>query len=83
MHKIYQAWGQYLRYSSYREVITFGALRTREPTRAGREPIADLRTALNSAPREIMQKFGYGPAKRLSVTVSTRDVSYYRDPPSS
>jgi len=30
--------------------------------------------------REIMQKLGYGPDKRLPVTVSTRDVSYYRDP---
>ena len=30
--------------------------------------------------REIMQKLGYSPDKRLPVTVSTRDVSYYRDP---
>jgi len=30
--------------------------------------------------REIMEKLGYGPDKRLPVTVSTRDVSYYRDP---
>jgi peptide/nickel transport system substrate-binding protein len=30
--------------------------------------------------REIMQKLGYGADKRLPVTVSTRDVSYYRDP---
>jgi len=29
---------------------------------------------------EIMQKFGYGPDKRLPIAVSTRDVSYYRDP---
>jgi peptide/nickel transport system substrate-binding protein len=27
-----------------------------------------------------MQKLGYGPDKRLPVTVSTRDISYYRDP---
>ena len=27
-----------------------------------------------------MEKLGYGPDKRLPVTVSTRDVSYYRDP---
>ena len=30
--------------------------------------------------REIIEKLGYGPDKRLPVTVSTRDVSYYRDP---
>ena len=30
--------------------------------------------------REIMQRLGYGAEKRLPVTVSTRDVSYYRDP---
>jgi ABC-type transport system substrate-binding protein len=30
--------------------------------------------------RSIMQKLGYGPDKRLPVTVSTRDISYYRDP---
>jgi hypothetical protein len=28
----------------------------------------------------IMEKLGYGPSKRLPVTVSTRNVSYYRDP---
>src|SRR5215475_538314 len=33
-----------------------------------------------SEARDIMQKLGYGPNKRLPVTVSTRDVSYYRDP---
>jgi peptide/nickel transport system substrate-binding protein len=27
-----------------------------------------------------MQKLGYGPDKRLPITVSTRDLSYYRDP---
>ena len=27
-----------------------------------------------------MEKLGYGPDKRLPITVSTRDVSYYRDP---
>ena len=27
-----------------------------------------------------MEKLGYGPGKRLPITVSTRDVSYYRDP---
>ena len=32
-----------------------------------------------SKAREIMQKFGYGPDKRLAVTVSTRNVSGYRD----
>jgi peptide/nickel transport system substrate-binding protein len=30
--------------------------------------------------REIMQNLGYGPDKRLPITVSTRDTSYYRDP---
>src|SRR5437868_1899563 len=29
--------------------------------------------------RNILQKFGYGPDKRLPVTVSTRNVSGYRD----
>jgi peptide/nickel transport system substrate-binding protein len=29
--------------------------------------------------REIMQKLGYGPDKKLSVKVSTRDVQGYRD----
>lgn len=30
--------------------------------------------------REIMQKLGYGPEKRLSVTVSARNVAAFRDP---
>ena len=30
--------------------------------------------------RQIMQKVGYGPDKRLTVTISTRDVPVYRDP---
>jgi peptide/nickel transport system substrate-binding protein len=30
--------------------------------------------------RSIMQKLGYGPDRRLKVTVSTRDVPPYRDP---
>jgi peptide/nickel transport system substrate-binding protein len=30
--------------------------------------------------REIMQKLGYGPDKRLAVTVTTRNVAAYRDP---
>ena len=30
--------------------------------------------------REIMKKLGYGPDKRLPVTVTTRNVSAYRDP---
>jgi peptide/nickel transport system substrate-binding protein len=33
-----------------------------------------------AAAREIMEKLGYGPDKRLPIKVSTRDVSYYRDP---
>ena len=30
--------------------------------------------------RKIMEKLGYGPDNRLKVTVSTRDISPYRDP---
>jgi peptide/nickel transport system substrate-binding protein len=30
--------------------------------------------------RAIMQKLGYGPAKRLAVTVTTRNTPAYRDP---
>src|SRR5262249_16470329 len=30
--------------------------------------------------RAIMQKLGYGPDKRLAVTVTTRNVPAYRDP---
>jgi peptide/nickel transport system substrate-binding protein len=30
--------------------------------------------------RAIMQKLGYGPDKRLAVTVTTRNVGAYRDP---
>jgi peptide/nickel transport system substrate-binding protein len=30
--------------------------------------------------RKIVQKLGYGPDKRLAVTVSTRNVAGYRDP---
>jgi peptide/nickel transport system substrate-binding protein len=30
--------------------------------------------------RDIMKKLGYGPDKRLKVTVSTRDIPPYRDP---
>jgi peptide/nickel transport system substrate-binding protein len=30
--------------------------------------------------RKIMEKLGYGPEKRLAVTVSTRNVPPYRDP---
>ncbi len=30
--------------------------------------------------REIMKKLGYGPDKRLSIKVSTRDIPAYRDP---
>jgi peptide/nickel transport system substrate-binding protein len=30
--------------------------------------------------REIMKKLGYGPDKRLNVTVTTRNVPAYRDP---
>jgi peptide/nickel transport system substrate-binding protein len=30
--------------------------------------------------RQIMERLGYGPDKRLDIKVSTRDISYYRDP---
>ena len=30
--------------------------------------------------REIMEKLGYGPDKRLAVKVSTRNIAHYRDP---
>jgi peptide/nickel transport system substrate-binding protein len=30
--------------------------------------------------RKIMEKLGYGPDKRLAVTVSTRNIAGYRDP---
>ena len=30
--------------------------------------------------REIMEKLGYGPANRLQIKVSTRDLAVYRDP---
>jgi peptide/nickel transport system substrate-binding protein len=33
-----------------------------------------------AAARDIMQKLGYGPDKRLAVTVSTRNLPGYRDP---
>jgi ABC-type transport system substrate-binding protein len=33
-----------------------------------------------SEAREIMQKLGYGPDKRLAIKVSTRDIPPYRDP---
>ena len=31
-------------------------------------------------PRQIMEKLGYGPDKRLAVKVSTRNLPIYRDP---
>jgi hypothetical protein len=30
--------------------------------------------------RKIMERAGYGPDKRLSLKVSTRDIASYRDP---
>src|SRR5205814_1003078 len=33
-----------------------------------------------AAARTIMQKLGYGPDKRLAITVSTRNIPPYRDP---
>jgi len=44
-------------------------------------PGYDLDVAKNRAQaQEIMQKLGYGPDKRLAVTVTTRNVAAYRDP---
>jgi peptide/nickel transport system substrate-binding protein len=39
----------------------------------------DVRTSRAEA-RQIMEKLGYGPERRLDIKVSTRDISYYRDP---
>ena len=39
----------------------------------------DVRTSRAEA-RQIMQKLCYGPERRLDIKVSTRDISYYRDP---
>jgi peptide/nickel transport system substrate-binding protein len=39
----------------------------------------DVRTSRAEA-RQIMEKLGYGPERRLDIRVSTRDISYYRDP---
>jgi peptide/nickel transport system substrate-binding protein len=39
----------------------------------------DVRTTRAEA-RQIMEKLGYGPERRLDIKVSTRDISYYRDP---
>src|SRR5207248_3795970 len=33
-----------------------------------------------AAARAIMEKLGYGPSKRLPITVSTRNIPPYRDP---
>ena len=30
--------------------------------------------------RALMEKLGYGPGKRLKVKLTTRDLSFYRDP---
>jgi peptide/nickel transport system substrate-binding protein len=29
---------------------------------------------------KIMEKLGYGPDRHLAIQVSTRNISYYRDP---
>jgi peptide/nickel transport system substrate-binding protein len=39
----------------------------------------DVRASRAEA-RQIMEKLGYGPDRRLDVKVSARDISYYRDP---
>ena len=50
------------------------------PELLGTLPGYDPDVAKNRAEaRNIMQKLGYGPDKRLAVTVSTRNVSGYRD----
>jgi hypothetical protein len=33
-----------------------------------------------SLPRQIMEKLGYGPERRLKVKVSVRDLPFFRDP---
>src|SRR5207342_92254 len=44
-------------------------------------PSYDPDVAKNRAEaRKIMQKLGYGPDKRLSVKLSTRNIPAYRDP---
>ena len=37
-------------------------------------------TANRDKAREIMKKLGYGPDKRMSIKVTTRDIPPYRDP---
>ena len=37
-------------------------------------------TANRQQGRALMEKLGYGPAKRLKVKVTTRDLQFYRDP---
>jgi len=39
----------------------------------------DIQTSRAQA-RKIIEKLGYGPDKRLAITVSTRNVAGYRDP---
>ncbi len=39
----------------------------------------DVETSRTEA-REIMRKLGYGPDKKLTIKVSTRDIPAYRDP---
>jgi peptide/nickel transport system substrate-binding protein len=51
------------------------------PDILGRLPGYDPDVPRNRAEaREIMRKLGYGPGKRLTVTVSTRNTPAYRDP---
>lgn len=40
---------------------------------------ADVKKNRDEA-RKLMQKAGYGPAKRLKIKVSTRNIAVYRDP---
>jgi peptide/nickel transport system substrate-binding protein len=47
------------------------------PTLRGYDPDVGNNRALA---RALMQKLGYGPDKRLALTVSTRNLAPYRDP---
>src|SRR5262249_7440642 len=45
-----------------------------------RPELLDLIQKNHSEAREIMQKLGYGPEKRLALKVSTRNIPPFRDP---
>ena len=84
--------GGMTRFLSARQIQIFDYPRFAEPLRDRvRERAAELAGAAGIAidpdiaenreqARQIMQKRGYGPDKRLAVTVTTRNVAAYRDP---